>query len=122
MNVALPLPRTVAARSLYGLVAIGAAVAAAVVLSPWVLALWLLPDLTLIGAFNPAVRGALLPRAVARYNAAHALPAPVILAAAGLALGAGVVAAIGLVWVSHVTMDRAAGYGLRAADGGQRAV
>ncbi len=119
---AFPLPRTTATRVLYAAIAIAAAAAAVAVSSPWVLALWLLPDLALIGAFNAEVQGALHPRAVARYNAVHALPAPVLLAAAGLVAGVPALAAIGLIWLSHVTMDRAAGYGLRSADGAQRAV
>lgn len=49
----------------------------------------------------------------------HALPGPLGLIAVG-ALASPTVLALGLVWLSHVAVDRAAGYGLRAADGGIR--
>jgi hypothetical protein len=103
------------------LLGVSAAVAAAVVVSPWVLALWLVPDLALLYGMSAerARDGELAPRAVPVYNAVHALAGPVALVAAGALLGP-VVLALGLVWLSHVLVDRACGYGLRGPDGGQR--
>ena len=64
--------------------------------------------------------GRLAPRAVPLYNAAHALPGPVAALAIGV-LVSPTVLGLGFVWLSHVTIDRAAGYGLRAPDGSVRA-
>jgi hypothetical protein len=94
-----------------------AAVAAAAVAGPWVLALWLLPDVALLGGLRD---GRLAPRAVPVYNALHALPAPAALTAAGAVTG-GLPLALGLLWLSHVGIDRGLGYGLRAPDGTVRA-
>ncbi len=90
-------------------------------LGPWALPLWLAPDLAFLAALGaPFDRdGRLAPRAVPAYNAAHALPGPVVLSAAGAVVGA-VVLGLGLLWLSHVLLDRAMGYGLRAPDGSQR--
>jgi len=59
------------------------------------------------------------PRAVPFYNAAHALFGPLALSAAGLVAGP-LVLGLGLVWLSHVLVDRAVGYGLRTPEGFQR--
>ncbi len=90
-------------------------------LGPWALPLWLAPDLTFLAALGAPFdrEGRLAPRAVPAYNAAHALPGPVALAAVGLLLGPAVLG-LGLLWLSHVLLDRAMGYGLRTADGSQR--
>ena len=118
-SIALPRPN-IAGRAAYGVIGVAAAVAAAVVFSPWVIALWLVPDVVLVGAFE-GTDGRLRPRAVARYNAVHAVAGPLVLAAAGAVAGSGLVLALGLMWLSHVTLDRAMGFNLRAADGSQRA-
>ncbi len=102
-------------------VATAAAVAAAVLASPWILLLWLVPDVALLAGMSREFgeQGRLAPRAVPAYNALHALPGPVLLTAAGVA--APVLLPLGLVWLSHVLADRALGYGLRGRDGWQRA-
>ncbi len=102
-------------------VATAAAVAAAVLASPWILLLWLVPDVALLAGMSREFgeHGRLAPRAVPAYNALHALPGPVLLTAAGVA--APVLLSLGLVWLSHVLADRALGYGLRGRDGWQRA-
>lgn len=112
-NVRLPRLAWAAA----GLIALSGALA---LMGPWALALWLVPDLGLLagGRSTFAGDGRLSPRAVRVYNALHALPGPVAVLALGLA-GAGTLA-LGLVWLSHVALDRALGYGLRAPDGSQR--
>ncbi len=114
--LAAPLRRPLLAAG--GLAALGGALA---LLGPWALPLWLAPDLTFLAALGaPFDRdGRLAPRAVPAYNAAHALPGPVALAAAGALLGP-VVLGLGLLWLSHVLLDRALGYGLRRPDGAQR--
>lgn len=78
----------------------------------WFLALFLLPDLTLLGyALGPRLGAAL-------YDAAHTTLAPGLLAAASLALSAppeGLLAAS--IWAAHVGFDRMLGYGLKYASG-----
>jgi hypothetical protein len=59
---------------------------------------------------------------VGAYNAVHRIWGPlalIVVAAAGV-LGVGWFVA-GLAWASHVAVDRAVGYGLRDAQGFQRA-
>ncbi len=85
------------------------------------LAFAILPDLALIGAHDPARRGALRPSRVGFYNAAHRVWAPLALIALGAAFAAPVFAA-GVAWLAHIACDRAFGYGLRAPDGSIRPV
>lgn len=82
----------------------------------------LAPDLTLLaGGGKGLARGQLHPRAVPAYNAVHRFWGPVaLMVVAALALPAGWFVA-GLAWASHVAVDRAVGYGLRDAQGFQRA-
>jgi hypothetical protein len=110
----VPLPHTLA----LGLAGIAAAVAGALVGSPGLLALWIVPDVALLAGMD-ARAGRLAPRAVPLYNALHALWGPLVLIAAG-ALLLPVLAGTALVWLSHVLMDRSLGYGLRTRDGWQR--
>ena len=71
------------------------------------LALLFVPDLGAIGfGFGPRI-------GVAAYNAAHRLPIPASLLAAGLVAGWRPVALAGLIWLGHIGMDRALGYGLK---------
>lgn len=81
------------------------------------------PDLTLIGAF--AAKSTLKPNRVLAYNIAHALPPAVTTVGAGaLVLWVSenpLIMIAGLAWVTHIAIDRACGYGLRASDGSQRA-
>ena len=87
----------------------------------------ILPDIALIGAF--AGGGMLRPGRVAFYNAMHT-PAFAV-ALAGIGIGVSFFAPepvwlpvflAGLAWLTHIAVDRAAGYGLRAADGSIRPV
>jgi len=97
----------------------GAAVlAAAVAVYAFVGGSWLLfallllaPDLAMIAYRFGPVAGA------AAYNAAHTYLAPAALGAAGLALGAPAMQALALIWVAHIGLDRALGYGLKHATG-----
>ena len=80
---------------------------------PWwlFLALILTPDLSMAGyAANPALGAAL-------YNAVHALVAPILLLCVGFATDATCVAGVALIWLVHVGLDRALGYGLKYGTG-----
>jgi hypothetical protein len=66
-------------------------------------------------------KGALPPRGVPLYNLWHTYVLPLALGAA-LTVGTGAVPWPLLGWLIHITLDRAAGFGLRAADGRQGTV
>ena len=77
-----------------------------------VFALWLLaPDLSLLGYLaGPRVGAAL-------YNAAHSYAGPALLLALGLFAAQPWAVAGSLVWLTHIGLDRALGYGLKYAAG-----
>ncbi len=114
-------PRTALGRGLFLLAGLAAGAGAVELLGPWALALWLLPDLAMLpGITSGAGRdGRLAPRAVPFYNAVHTYVGPLVLIAAGVLTGS-LMLGLGLIWLSHVSVDRAAGYGLRNADGSRR--
>jgi hypothetical protein len=74
-------------------------------------ALFLVPDLALLGYLAGPRAGAVA------YNTAHSYVGPLALAA--LALAGAVPAALpyALIWTAHCALDRALGYGLKARDG-----
>ena len=77
----------------------------------WLIPLTLLaPDISAVGYLGGARLGARL------YNIAHVTPLP----AAAIALGwwqhIPLVAALGLVWLAHIGLDRLLGYGLKYND------
>lgn len=111
-----PLVR--AAHAVAGLAALGGAVA---LLGPWAFALWLVPDVALLAGWSRgfAEHGRLAPRAVPLYNASHMLAGPLALIAVGLVAGPTALG-LGVLWLSHVVLDRAMGYGLRTREGWQR--
>lgn len=74
-------------------------------------ALLLVPDLGMLGYLAGPRVGA------AAYNLTHALLAPLVLAAFGLWAGSVTVVAVALVWVAHIGIDRALGYGLKHQTG-----
>jgi hypothetical protein len=79
------------------------------------------PDLALAYGAGPGMsRGQLHPRAVPAYNAVHRFWAPAALLAVGAVAGPWLLV-LGLAWATHVAVDRAVGYGLRDAEGFQRA-
>jgi hypothetical protein len=93
----------------------GAAVAVAAVAVyfyaeyPWwlLLVLALAPDVSFVGfAVNERV-------GTAAYNAAHTYVGPVLLGALGLLVEAELAVQIALVWIAHIGLDRAIGYGLK---------
>lgn len=81
-------------------------------LSWWWLALLLLvPDVSMLGYLGGATSGA------AFYNLGHTLVWPAALLAWGLPTDRPWVLAIGAIWLAHIGMDRALGYGLKLPDG-----
>lgn len=69
--------------------------------------LLLLPDLSILGYRLNGRFGARL------YNAAHTYVLPGALALAGWLAGAPTLYAFALIWVAHIGLDRALGYGLK---------
>lgn len=116
-----PVPAVVE-RSLYAIAGLAALVGAVVLIGPWAFALWLVPDLALVAAYQRgfAEHGRLAPRAVPLYNALHSLAGPILVTIAGVGVASPLVAGLGVLWLSHVTLDRAMGYGLRTPEGEQR--
>ncbi len=74
----------------------------------WVFALFLMaPDLSMLGMLAGARAGARV------YNIAHTYALPALLAANGWALGSDVAIQIAVIWMAHIGLDRAVGYGLK---------
>ena len=93
----------------------GIAVAAAAVVLffyegyPWwvLLVLALAPDLSAVGyVFGPRV-------GAASYDAVHTYVGPVVLGLAGVVWESDAATMIALVWLAHIGVDRAVGYGLK---------
>jgi hypothetical protein len=76
---------------------------------PWwlLVALALAPDLSMVGFLAGSRVGA------AAYDAAHTSVLPVVLAAIGLIVDAEIAVQLGLIWLTHIGVDRAVGYGLK---------
>ncbi len=72
-------------------------------------ALLLAPDLGMVGYVFGTRVGSIT------YDATHFEALPVALAAAGLVAGSGVSVQLGLIWLAHIGLDRALGYGLKYA-------
>jgi hypothetical protein len=78
----------------------------------WVYAiLFLAPDLSFLGYLAGPKPGAIL------YNAAHSYLAPVALMTTGLALSSPLTLSIAMIWLAHIGLDRALGYGLKYSAG-----
>jgi hypothetical protein len=73
--------------------------------------LFLAPDLSFVAYLSDPRSGAMV------YNAAHSYMVPVALMTAGFALGLPIVLSIAMIWLAHIGMDRALGYGLKYARG-----
>jgi hypothetical protein len=74
----------------------------------WVYAiLFLVPDVSFAAYLAGDRTGAIV------YNAAHSYMAPVALMVAGLALSSPLVLSIAMIWLAHIGIDRALGYGLK---------
>jgi hypothetical protein len=74
----------------------------------WVYAiLFLAPDLSFAAYLAGPKAGAIV------YNAAHSYLAPVALMTTGLAMASPLVLSIAMIWLAHIGIDRALGYGLK---------
>jgi hypothetical protein len=74
-------------------------------------ALWLVPDLSMLGYLQSPCWGARI------YNAAHTYVVPIVLGLSALLTRADVLLPFALIWISHIGIDRALGYGLKYSDG-----
>ena len=73
--------------------------------------LFLAPDLSFLGYFAGPRIGAVI------YNAAHSYMAPMALMTTGFALSSPLVLSIAMIWLAHIGIDRALGYGLKYSSG-----
>jgi uncharacterized protein DUF4260 len=74
----------------------------------WVYAiLFLAPDLSFAAYLAGPRAGAIV------YNAAHSYLLPVALMTTGLAMASPLVLSIAMIWLAHIGIDRALGYGLK---------
>jgi hypothetical protein len=76
----------------------------------WLLALFLLFDLSMVGYARSARLGAWT------YNAVHSYLAPALLGVVAVVDGARWTAFLALVWAFHIAVDRLLGYGLKFQD------
>jgi hypothetical protein len=70
-------------------------------------ALFLVPDLSMLAYLASPRIGA------AAYNVVHTEVWPLALATAGVLADEGVLVQVGLIWLAHIGIDRALGYGLK---------
>jgi hypothetical protein len=78
----------------------------------WVYAIvFLAPDLSFAAYLAGPRAGAIV------YNAAHSYMAPMTLMITGFALSSPLVLSIAMIWLAHIGIDRALGYGLKYATG-----
>jgi hypothetical protein len=74
----------------------------------WIYALlFLVPDLSFAAYLGGPRAGAIF------YNAAHSYLAPMVVMVAGLATASPLVLSIAMIWLAHIGIDRALGYGLK---------
>ena len=74
-------------------------------------ALWIVPDISMLGYLRNACWGA------RTYNAAHSYAAPAALAACALLLSAGNLLPYAIIWANHIAVDRLVGAGLKYPQG-----
>jgi len=78
----------------------------------WVYAIvFLAPDLSLAAYLADPKTGAIV------YNAAHSYMAPVALMTTGFALASPLWLSVAMIWMAHIGIDRALGYGLKYSAG-----
>ncbi|MFO1108243.1 MAG: DUF4260 domain-containing protein [Bradyrhizobium sp.] len=70
-------------------------------------ALFLAPDLSFAAYLGGPKLGAIV------YNAAHSYLGPVALMTVGLAVAAPLTLSLAMIWLAHIGIDRALGYGLK---------
>ena len=73
--------------------------------------LFLVPDLSFIAYLGGPKFGALI------YNAAHSYLGPMALMTTGFASGEPLTLSIAMIWLAHIGIDRALGFGLKYFDG-----
>jgi hypothetical protein len=69
--------------------------------------LFLVPDLSFVAYLSDSRSGAIV------YNAVHSYMAPVVLMTAGFALEWPLLLSVAMIWLAHIGLDRALGYGLK---------
>ena len=74
-------------------------------------ALWLTPDLSMLGYLASPCRGARI------YNAFHTYTVPITLGLLSWLLDAKALVPFALIWVNHIGVDRLLGYGLKYSTG-----
>jgi Domain of unknown function (DUF4260) len=74
-------------------------------------ALWLLPDLSMLGYLAGPKLGARV------YNAIHSYVTPATLAVTGLLVNSPGMLPYALIWINHIAVDRLLGYGLKYPSG-----
>ena len=78
----------------------------------WLFAiLFLVPDLSFVGYLAGPRNGALL------YNAAHTYMPPLILNVLGFGFASPLLLSIAMIWLAHIGIDRALGFGLKYETG-----
>jgi hypothetical protein len=116
-QISIPAARNSSVIFLLRLEGLAAASAAAVLYartgaSWWLFAaLWLVPDLSMLGYLAGPCMGA------RTYNAFHTYVAPGVLALCSLLPGAHGALPLALIWANHIGVDRLLGFGLKYADG-----
>jgi hypothetical protein len=70
-------------------------------------ALWLTPDLSMLGYLGGARLGARI------YNSIHSYVTPATLAVTALLLHSPALLPFALIWINHIAVDRLLGYGLK---------
>ena len=73
--------------------------------------LFFVPDLSFLAYLSDARFGAMI------YNAAHSYMLPVTLLTLGFGLASPLTLSIALIWLAHIGIDRALGYGLKYSAG-----
>ncbi|TPN36689.1 DUF4260 family protein [Mesorhizobium sp. B2-3-3] len=80
----------------------------------WLFGLLILaPDLSMFGYLGGPRIGAIA------YNALHIVIVPVLLLLVGRLVGNATAIAVALIWIAHIAIDRALGYGLKLSTGFQ---
>ena len=74
-------------------------------------ALWLAPDLSMLGYLGGPKLGARI------YNAIHSYVTPATLAVTALLLQSPALVPYALIWINHIAVDRLLGYGLKYPEG-----
>lgn len=92
---------------------VGAIIAFSMTEQPWWLfaLLILVPDLSMLGYLAGSRIGAVV------YNAVHVTFGPIVLTVVGLLFGDLPVLGVAMIWLAHIGIDRAIGYGLKYGKG-----